>query len=183
MTILWSFYASAIAYFITNPDAAGARLAEVAEVNLPVLAEMHEVVELLDKRYTDPNLPPDTAHTVNVAGRQRMLSQKASKELCLMAAGVDAQANQAALAETVVQFDRALAELRAGSAANNVIAPVSDAQIQQYETVEQLWRRLKPAFDRAASRGRVDPQDLQLVVRHNDSLLREMNRAVGMYTQ
>ena len=57
------------------------------------------------------------ATVINLAGRQRMLTQKMSKEVLLVALGHDADANKANLRNTASLFDRTLKGLKDGDSA------------------------------------------------------------------
>jgi hypothetical protein len=52
--------------------------------------------------------------TINLAGKQRMLTQKMTKELLLVANGIDADANKANLGKTVALFQSTLTGLLDG---------------------------------------------------------------------
>ena len=54
------------------------------------------------------------AVTINLAGKQRMLSQKMAKEALLIGAGVKTNESAAALIKTVALFERTLAGLQRG---------------------------------------------------------------------
>jgi len=57
---------------------------------------------------------------INLAGKQRMLTQKMSKEALFIAKGISVDANKASLAKTVALFDKTLKGLVAGDASLNL---------------------------------------------------------------
>src|SRR3990170_5216006 len=73
---------------------------------------------------------------INLTGRQRMLSQKMSKEAFAIAAGDDDL--RSTLEETALAFDRNLARLMEGNAAEGI--PAAQGEIKdQLEQVRALW--------------------------------------------
>ncbi|NQD95297.1 chemotaxis protein [Pseudomonas sp. CrR25] len=113
--------------------------------------------------------------TINVAGAQRMLSQKMTKEALLLREGVIARAPFEA---TMAQFDQAHRDLLAGNPARN-ISPVENAEVQaQLQQVGQLWRGFRGVLERASTAG--GEVDLAVLEQQSTELLREMNRAVGL---
>ncbi len=117
------------------------------------------------------------ATAINLAGKQRMLTQKMTKELLLIANGIDADANKASLQKTAGLFERTLKGLFDGDAELG-LPGTKDAAIRgQLETVQKLWADYKPVLDK------VDTSDAGLAkaVKLNIPLLKEMNKAVKMY--
>ncbi len=121
---------------------------------------------------------------INIAGRQRMLSQKMSKEAVAIQAGLSIEENRAALQKTHDLFSSSLAGLVNGNS-NMHLPPTSDPKIlSQMHKVEALWKDfstqiqtvLNPASDQAAI-----TKAAERIIATNIPLLKEMNSAVGMY--
>ena len=178
---LWDPYAIAIHGIQAAGQADKGALARVAELNMPLLVQANKAVTEFQRKYGSTAIHPELAGAINVAGRQRMLTQKASKEFCLIAAGLDAEANRQALAGTIALFDSSLASLIAGDAETGIIAPFSDELIWQYSVIEELWTAFKPSLSKAARGGPIDEALTNAVMSQNDPLLDEMNAAVWMY--
>ncbi len=118
---------------------------------------------------------------INVAGRQRMLSQKMSKEALLIASG-DRSAG-AALTATAQEFDQTLTDLIQGNAERGIPA-AAGAVPAQLEKVRTLWGPLYEQVQTvaSASAGSVRLQGaVNYISANNVQLLTEMNTAVGMY--
>lgn len=75
---------------------------------------------------------------INLAGRQRMLSQRMVKAWLALGQRVEAARAEKVLAESMALFDRQLVELRA-------FAP-TDPIRQTYDQLEPLWNSLKSAL-------------------------------------
>jgi len=145
-----------------------ATLKTIAEENLPLLKNMNMAVQMYAKA-SGSKLDPAMAKTINVAGRQRMLTQKMTKELLLIANGIDVDANKANIKKTADLFEKTLSELVAGT---------SDAGIKgQLGTVQKIWVDYSPVVKNADTSGAA----LAKAEKLNMSLLKESNKAVKMY--
>jgi len=83
---------------------------------------------------------------INVAGRQRMLSQRLAKLALLQALATDRRAAEALLAQTASEFEQGLAALTQ--------MPLSSPQIRALlERGEAAWRELRAAVPEAAQPG------------------------------
>ena len=153
-------------------------LERVAAQNLPLLKNMNKAVQMY-ARMSGSKLDPAMATTINLAGKQRMLTQKMTKELLLVANGVDVEANKASLAKTVALFGKTLKGLLDGDAALGLPGTKDPVIRAQLEKVKALWAEYKPILDA------VDTSDTGLAkaAKLNLPLLKEMNKAVKMYEQ
>ncbi len=120
---------------------------------------------------------------INKAGAQRMLSQKMSKEAILVYEG-KAEPNE--LEATVTTFDDVLAALINGSAEFDIPATKDSQILAQLEVISKNWKPFKVAAlniakSASADKSSVNATDLSVIIENNTSLLKEMNKAVGMY--
>lgn len=181
---LWHSFGASIANAAQSEAGAKAQLAQIAELNLPVLRQMNRTVIEFERHYgSTGEMHPALALALNVSGRQRMLSQKASKEFCLILAGYNAPANREALSETVMLFETSLRALIDGSDAMGLPGAPTDEIALQLQKVSDLWAPLKVIFEATAAGLGPTEADIAAVVRDNSPLLTEMNRAVWMYDQ
>lgn len=161
------------------------QLAVVAEKNLPLLKAMNKVVGQYEKAASKGGLKasPEIATAINLSGKQRMLTQKMSKEFLLIVYGHNVEENKLNLFETASLFDRTIVGLQSGDDALG-LAGTDDSGIQsQLKVVENMWNQFKTAIFHAANESTVEiPDDLKnTVARDNVPLLKEMNKAVGMF--
>lgn len=121
---------------------------------------------------------------VNLAGRQRMLSQKMTKELLMLQQNPETV--QGMLNQTIAVFEQSLQALRLGGDApitlnpngKMVHCPVPSATVKaQLDVVYQQWTQFKSALNGAASQ---NGQSMQYVIDNNMRLLAEMNKAVSL---
>lgn len=151
-------------------------LEKVAAQNLPLLKNMNKAVQMYAKM-SGSDLDPAMATTINLAGKQRMLTQKMTKELLLVANGIDADANKANLQKTAGLFERTLKGLFDGDVELG-LPGTKDAGIRaQLETVQGLWADYKPVLDKVDT----SAEGLVKAAKLNLPLLKEMNKAVKMY--
>jgi len=153
-----------------------ATLNRIAAGNLPLLTEMNKAVKMYEKQ-SDSSLSADIAITINLAGKQRMLTQKMTKELLLVANGIAVEDNKANLAKTIALFSKTLKGLFDSDADLGLTGTKDDAIRAQLTVVQKLWNEYKAVLDK------VDVSDagLQAAAKINLPLLKEMNKAVGMY--
>lgn len=151
-------------------------LEKVAAQNLPLLKNMNKAVQMYAKM-SGSDLDPAMATTINLAGKQRMLTQKMTKELLLVANGIDADANKVNLQKTAGLFERTLKGLFDGDVELG-LPGTKDAGIRaQLETVQGLWADYKPVLDKVDT----SAEGLAKAAKLNLPLLKEMNKAVKMY--
>ncbi len=129
---------------------------------------------------------------INLAGRQRMLSQKMSKELFLSFQQEDAKIKesfQLAAKNTQKVFDVTLSALKDSGTAPlslDLDGPLSDCPkadepaYSQLNKVNALWDTFSPHMDKALSGGKDAAQSLAFIKDNNVFLLQEMNTAVVM---
>ncbi len=179
---LWADYRPVNESIIASGQISGEQLITIARVNLPVLKQMHKTVGVIEKVYgSSGKVHPALALALNISGRQRMLSQKASKEFCLVTAGIDVAANGAALKDTVDLFTRSLEGLIHGDP-ETALAPAPTPEIQaQLEKVQAMWEPLRKVLLEAGNGNVPSHADTEKVATDNDPLLKEMNKAVFMY--
>ena len=116
----------------------------------------------------------NSAETINMAGKQRMLSQKLAKEVMLVKQGA---LNSQQMQDTIDLFESALQHLLKGDSKND-IAPVTEPEIiSQLNKVKALWGEYNIAINRYLSQ---DDYSLVQLNQLSMDVLGEMNVAVGM---
>ena len=83
---LWESFFGNIQSIIEAGSVSSEQLAAVAQNNLPLLKEMNKCVKLYEKDASKAGMKsdPGLAVTINLAGKQRMLTQKINKEFLLV---------------------------------------------------------------------------------------------------
>lgn len=154
-------------------------IAKIANLNLPLLKNSNTIVRLYEKEAKKAT-GKSSGIVINLAGKQRMLTQKMSKEALLISLGHEASDNQAKLRSTISLFDRTLVGLKNGDTDLDLPGTADTTILAQLSVVENLWLQLKPIVERI-SMGQVNDADLQMLFTANLPLLKEMNKAVSLF--
>ncbi len=115
------------------------------------------------------------ATAINVAGRQRMLSQRLAKEALLSAQQIE---NRNTVQQTIALFESSHQALMHGDKEQGIKAISNHDIITQMNRVERLWEGYKKAI-----LGYLDnptPEGLKAIYSQSPVVLSEMNKAVGM---
>ena len=123
-------------------------------------------------------------HTiVNLSGKQRMLTQKISKEILLIAASAEIKGLNTAdiyseLLESTELFEQTLNGLRDGNEELNLRAVKDDAIKTKINIAMDMWQQLKPNIDHILTT--TDPKGYIAVASQALPLLNEMNSTVQL---
>lgn len=178
--LIWERYGAAIAEIAANDGVAKQELGVLAALNMKVLARANVVVKKLVAAYGGVATSEGRAIAIDVAGRQRMLSQKMVKEGALIGLNYKRTENREFLTETIELFDDSLFGLMYGNEALKLPKPPAIV-LAKLQEVEALWLDSYPILEDIAASGRADKFDLQAVALNRDPLLTTMNEAVGLY--
>jgi len=124
----------------------------------------------------------EIANIINLAGKQRMLTQKMSKEALLIAKEIDSKKNREELKKTIILFDTTLYALLDGDRALK-LPKTEDKKIRKrIKKIEKLWKAFKPFIDKVAQ-GKFNRTSLKAIEMGNMPLLSTMNSVVKMYEE
>ena len=122
----------------------------------------------------------EIANIINLAGKQRMLTQKMSKEALLVAKGINSQENREELKKTITLFDTTLYALLNGDTALK-LPKTEDKKIRKrIKDIDKLWREFKPFINKIAQ-GKLNKNSLKAIEMGNIPLLSSMDYVVRMY--
>lgn len=124
--------------------------------------------------YASLSVSPET---INVAGAQRMLSQKISKEALLLQTGT---IERSLLLATIEQFDNAHRDLLQGNPQRGISQLQVPAIQNQLQAVGGHWRALR---DQVQNLKPGDQLDLPRLQQNSAILIKEMNDAVTLMTR
>ncbi len=159
-----------------------AELAETITYSTVVLKSMNEAVGIIARAYANnvPDISLGMTMTVDVAGRQRMLTQKMTKEMC--AAVVTGNADYLkSFATSFELFDKSLGALQTGFEPVAIIAPPSPEIAEKLAKVEELWAELRPTAAAVASGEMPSRETLEEFSVAIEPVLVTMHQAVGLY--
>ena len=177
---LWAKFSPLVKGVISSKAVDAATVAAVADQNVPLLKAMNRVVKLYEAQTSASGGNAAKAVAINLAGRQRMLTQKMSKEFLLIAYGHQADVYKTELKKTHDLFDTTLTGLIAGDAATG-LSPAPAAVKPQLEVVKGLWAGFNGPIAAAAGGSAIADADKTSVATKNLPLLKEMNKAVGLF--
>ncbi len=182
---IWSEFKPVVQSIIDQGSASQEQVTTVAQQNLPLLKQMNKCVKLYEKDASKAGMSaaPGLAVTINLSGKQRMLTQKMSKEFFLIAYGHDTDNNKLNLQETYTLFDRTLNGLLDGDASLDLPGTTDSTIRGQLKTVKNMWDRFQPtmAFGADSATLTISSEKIILVANGNVPLLKKMNKAVKMY--
>ncbi len=136
----------------------------------------------------------DDGLVINLAGRQRMLTQKMTKELLNFEVikeqtGQEDQALAAQVRKTMAVFEKTLSALKDGGEAPTTldiagpqrVCPRAEEPVySQLNKVQGMWAVFKSKMENVLFGGVKSNENLQWVLENNIPLLSEMNKAVNM---
>lgn len=170
---LWLDYGPAV----LNQD-----LPAVMSQNPMVLVKMNEAVTLFQKKYgAGGDVAPAIAAALNIAGRERMLTQKASKEFCLIASGKDVEQNRANLKATIELFEKSLRGLKDGDPAIGLEPAPSSHIANLIDTASVSWGKIKYVFGPVADGAKPSAEGIASVSRDNVSVMFAANAVVDAF--
>ena len=171
----WTPFYRAIQKIIESKDSKKTSLAYVVKHNEKLLKLSDNLVKKFETADKSLNyLDKARLRVVNVAGRERMLSQKMTKEKLLVERGVSGYG--AKLKATVELFDTSLSNLIEGSQELKIPKTSNGKIKKQLERVQTIWSKLKPLY----LKEKITKSELDYIIKENPTLLSEMNRMVEM---
>lgn len=178
----WSAYSPMASQVVSEGKTTRDALQSLNVVGLEVLDTMNSAVGETARAYGGEldELPMLLSLTIDFAGRQRMLTQKMTKEFCLIDAGIDAEENRVNLAETLSDFNATHEALVNGYPGMIMAAPNYDIRSKLTE-VSTLWESGNAAFTRIADGEEITDLDRGIAAKEIEAVLDSMNEAVEMY--
>ncbi|SFR44243.1 Type IV pili methyl-accepting chemotaxis transducer N-term [Yoonia tamlensis] len=150
--------------------------------NLAVLRAAQLLVERLVQQYSNPNATTFAALVlVDISGRQRMLTQKMSKESCILEGNFETLVTAEDLNGTMVIFENSLEALRHGMPVVGVRPPPNDTIAEGLDGVLNDWSTAKPFVMDVLAGNPLNPDDNTAKFQQLNVTMANMNTVVGMY--
>lgn len=182
---IWIEFHAQVQKIIDTGTVTPPQMDRIAADNLKLLKEMNKCVNLYEKDASKAGLKsdPTLAVAINLSGKQRMLTQKMSKEFLLVALGHDVDNNKLNLLETSTLFERTLKGLADGDKTLDLSGTKNKDIRGQLTVVNGLWQDFKPIIDYATSPSTksITREKIDRLAAGNLPLLKEMNSAVLMF--
>ncbi|MCY4180935.1 MAG: type IV pili methyl-accepting chemotaxis transducer N-terminal domain-containing protein [Litoreibacter sp.] len=165
-------------------DTSDAQLKPILDANMGVLKHAAELVSVIVGQYSNPNeLVQADSMLIDLAGRQRMLTQKMSKESCMVATGYGTADTVEALNGTVTTFDTSLSALTSGMPALGIRRPPSAGIEAGLVEVAKHWNKAKPMLEQIAAGSALNADDDAKKFTELNVTMKTMNEVVGMYAK
>lgn len=180
----WSNFSRLVMSAIREGYVSESALVRIDDAGLVLLGDMNKAVGETAIVYSAilPSMPLVLSITIDIAGRQRMLTQRAAKEFCLIDAGIDVEANRERLAETTTLFAITHGALIDGMAGMVMAAP-NDHILNKLEQVSVAWVGPLAVLESTISGAPITNPQRDVMVQDLERVLTLMNEAVGMYEE
>ncbi len=150
--------------------------------NNPILLkEMNKAVFMYAKLGNEGSNKLKMANDINLAGRQRMLTQKIAKDLLFIKANIKAKEALKDLKESITLFDKTLNGLFHGDKEMNLVGTKLPKIVKQLKITQEHWLKAKKLVEKALKSN--NNEDIQKAIKALDSTKDEMNKAVVLYTK
>lgn len=175
---LWYEFQQNIDSILLNPENQKNIISEIDRTNIKLLKEMNRAVKIYETTAFNKDENPILSKLINIAGRQRMLTQKMVKEFLFVKAGINVNSNKANLAKTINLFDSTLESLINGNQESSIPKAPSKEISLKLQEVKALWEPFKLAISQTPSE-----ESVKFILNSNMELLKQMNAAVGLYSK
>ncbi|MEO1776162.1 MAG: type IV pili methyl-accepting chemotaxis transducer N-terminal domain-containing protein [Pseudomonadota bacterium] len=160
--------------------------AQALEALMRDTASATAVTEALSQRTArtygaDKGVPLALSVRIDLASRQRLMSQRIAKDYCLIAAGEATPERRAALSEAVTLFDNSLEALIEGVDAFGLPAETDVRRLALLNSVGDAWREMRPYVTAVAGGATPDAAAISAVAWVNNVVLTQANAAVFAY--
>jgi len=146
---------------------------------LTILALVTAQVTFTTPAFAQSDEAIEAARRVNIAGRQRMLSQRMSKAACFISSGVNASAHLTMLSDSYNLFAASHEALRVGSEPMG-LSPEQNTPINAaLGVVQQNWGPYAAIIVEAMASEQVSAEDMPLINSLGLELLGNMNQVVN----
>jgi len=149
--------------------------------NLELLKTMNEAVYMYAALGSRGGSKLKMATDINLAGKQRMLTQKIAKDLLLYQAQIEPKKALKSLAHSISLFDKTLKGLYEGDVDLKLVGTKLPKIRKQLDIVKSVWKEAKPLIPKAI-KNRDDKELTKKVIAKLDKTKVEMNKAVILYT-
>jgi hypothetical protein len=176
---LWGPFAEALQKLSSSEGKDRTALLYILKHEHTLLVESDRLVKLYETSNQDQDdLQKARLRVVNVAGRERMLTQKMAKEKLLWQE-LKSEKQKKKMHQTLKLFEASLLGLMRGNAKMGLPKVTNPKIKDQLNTVEKTWKKIKPLFIKET----LTADELAILIKVNPMLLREMHRAVGLMEQ
>jgi len=174
----WGRMSAAIDSVVSGTDVAG-NTVRIVDGSRALDEKASKLAAEINARYSNPNemLFVDGL-AIHMAGRQRILIQKAAAEACLRASGAG---DVTSLTETTELFQKTLTALRDGMAAAGIRKPPNEKVQSTVDDAWKNWEASREAYGVLELSSAVEPTLVHRIAAEAEQLTKQMNDLVILY--
>ncbi|MEL6682783.1 MAG: type IV pili methyl-accepting chemotaxis transducer N-terminal domain-containing protein [Pseudomonadota bacterium] len=159
-----------------------AQIAQIADQSDALLRTNAILVSEITGQYADPvSLLHADALLIDLAGRQRVFTAQMSKDVCLIASGINTVTAQADLQSSMKLFQDTLSALRNGMEEVGVRPPPTEQIADGLQFVVDEWDAVQPDLQQALNGEQLDAETRQQLFFAFLGMEARMNNVVVMY--
>lgn len=159
---------------------AGAPLDALRGMAPQILGAMNDAVQVIAAMGHSEG-SKELLHTVDIAGRQRMLLVRGAMEVCMATLAIDRTEDAARATKTRDLFEASMRKLREGDEVEGIVPPPMWEIDAMLELVEKDWGELKAVVEEILSGGNGSVDALDRLLLLTTRTLNNMNEAVWIY--
>lgn len=149
-----------------------------------VLKIAKKLVTAISTVYSDPTaLLQADALKIDIAGRQRMLAQRISKNACLLISGLEEEGTVKEMQAAQEMFDASLKALRHGMPEAGIVPTNNTEILDGLDEVIALWTEMQPILGAVANGDQIAAADQGKIFHAMNGLTGKMNVLVGKYSE
>lgn len=169
---------------LAEGSATEAQLNYIFSENMTVLGAAVGLVSELVKQYSNPNaVSQANLMLVDISGRQRMLTQKMSKESCIAGTDFATATTLDDMNSTMQVFEASLEALKFGMPAVGINPPPNGAISAELDLVSQDWAAVKPLLINIGKGETLEKDKEAFKFQQLNKTMATMNTTVGLYVQ
>lgn len=177
---LWEHLKFAGTVLIQAPKLPGVDMDIIAELNYLTLIQADRVVKAIEVANTTTNTH-GLNQTINLAGRQRMLVQKAVKEFCFISYGISPVENKRNLRQTIDLLNISFDQLIHGAAGHAITAPPTPEINDQLKYIKSQWLSAQSIMEKATRNIFPQNHEFKIISKVNEQLLTQLDEVVELY--
>ena len=154
----------------------------IADSSGTMLDIAKKLVSVISGEYTDPTaLLQADALTIDIAGRQRMLAQRISKNVCLATSGLNKETAIAELAGARDMYAASVTALRFGLPDAGIKATKNPEILSGLDEIIALWEGVQPILSSVSVGEDIADEKRADIYNTMNKLTGKMNTLVGIY--
>jgi|GEM_PF-852400 len=173
---------------IETPHLPGLDMDIIAELDQPALAQANEIVKAIEQTSSNENSETNSNglslnKAINLAGRQRMLIQKATKEFCFITYGLNVLKNEENLLKTIHLLDRSFNRLIAGDPDQSITVPPTVEIANNLKRIKAQWLVIRHIMKKTNHNELPQSNDFKIISDINEPLMEQMDSVVKLYVE